>query len=460
MTDFKAEDWRENSRPANYWHKAGDKIQCDLCPRHCELKPGQKGFCQVRGNVEGEMHTYNYGISVQATIENIETEAVNHYRPGSKILSMGNVGCMMSCSYCQNWQTSQVKFLNDKNVHHYTPQDVVDLALENDIEIISWTYNDPVVWQEFVVDTSKLAHENGIKTLYKSALYIEEEPLKELIEVIDIFSVSLKGMDPKMYKKYTKGELEPVLERIKLIGESDCHLEISQLIVTDMNDNGEDAEKTANWIKENLGTSIPLHLVAYHPAFRYTKERTSNETLLELRKIVLDIGLEYCYLGNVYADNVSNTNCKSCNEKLVQRFGLSVEVKAINDEGNCSNCGTKAPIVEAKKGVSEKIELHSFNAKQSHVFNWEQEAVNSLHIIVEEEHADAFLRIERLPDGDVEFLKITGGLERLILSKSNAGESSLSIQADIESELEFLPVLDRAHFPVKNASKSSNKYLN
>ena len=460
MTDFKGEDWRENSRLANYWHKTGEKIQCDLCPRHCELKPSQKGFCQVRGNVDGEMHTYNYGISVQATIENIETEAVNHYRPGSKILSMGNVGCMMACSYCQNWQTSQVKFLNDKNVHHYTPQDVIDLALENGIEIISWTYNDPVVWQEFVVDTSKLAHKNGIKTLYKSALYIEEEPLKELIEVIDIFSVSLKGMDPIIYKKYTKGELQPVLDRIKLIGEFDRHLEVSQLIVTDMNDNGEDAEKTANWIKENLGTHIPLHLVAYHPAFRYTKERTSNETLLKLREIVLNIGLEYCYLGNVYADNVSNTNCKTCNEKLVQRFGLSVEVKAINDAGNCSNCGTKAPIVEAKMGISEKIEVPSFIAKQSHVFNWEEEAVNSLHIIVDEEHSDAFLRIERLPQGSVEFLKITGSLERLILSKSNVEESSLSIQADIEAEMEFLPVLDRAHFPVKNASKSSNKYLN
>lgn len=460
MTDFKAENWRENSRPAKYWHKEGAKIQCDLCPRHCELKPSQKGFCQVRGNVDGEMHTYNYGISVQATIENIETEAVNHYRPGSKILSMGNVGCMMACSYCQNWQTSQVKFLNDKNVHFYTPQDVIDLAIENGIDIISWTYNDPVVWQEFVVDTSKLAHTNGIKTLYKSALYIEEAPLIELIEVIDIFSISLKGMDPIMYKKHTKGELEPVLERIKLIGRSDRHLEISQLIVTDLNDKGEDARKTAVWIKENLGTHIPLHLVAYHPAFRYTKERTNTETLLKLRDIVLEIGLEYCYLGNVYADNVSNTNCKSCNEKLVQRFGLSVEVKAIDTDGNCTNCGNKTPIIEPKLGISKKIEVPEFKAKQTHVFDWELEGVNSLHIIVDEEHTDAFLRIERLPDGEVEFLKITAGLERLILSKSKSEESSISIQADIKAEIVFLPVLDRAHFPVKNASKSSNKYLN
>ena len=284
--------------------------------------------------------------------------------------------------------------------------------------------------------------------------------MKELIEVIDIFSVSLKGMDPIMYKKYTKGELEPVLERIKLIGESHRHLEISQLIVTDMNDNGEDATKTAVWIIENLGSHIPLHLVAYHPAFRYTKERTSTETLLRLREIVLDLGLEYCYLGNVYADNVSNTNCKSCNEMLVQRFGLSVEVKAIDESGNCKNCGNLSPVVEATSCNNEKLEVPNFIAKQTHTFEWEKEAVNSLHIIVDDEHTDAFLKIERLPDGGVEYLKITSGLERLILSKSSANEESLKVQADINSAIEFLPVLDRAHFPVKNPSESSDKYLN
>ena len=459
MTDSSKNNWRNNSRLANYWHKQNEKVQCDLCPRHCELKPTQKGFCQVRGNVDGELHTFNYGISVQATIECVETEAVNHYRPGARILSMGNVGCMMACSYCQNWQTSQIKHLNDKNVHCYTPKEVVDLAIKNNIEIISWTYNDPVVWQEFVVDTSKLAKENGIKTLYKSALYIEEEPLKELIEVIDIFSISLKGMDPVMYKKQTKGELEPVLERIKLLGKSDRHLEISQLIVTDLNDNGEDARKTANWIIENIGAHIPLHLVAYHPAYRYTKDRTSVETLLKLRKIVLDCGLEYCYLGNVYADNVSNTNCKKCNNRLVQRFGLSVKVTGVNKDGCCNNCDEKTPIIQPLAGISDKIEIKDFVANQTHNFNW-NEKINSIHVIVDDQHRNTCLKIERNPGSKIEYLKITEGLERLILSKSYAEETDICIMAENGNKIEFLPVLDRAHFPVKNKSESSNKFLN
>lgn len=452
-------DWRQKSRLANYWHKEGDKVQCELCPRNCKLKEDQKGFCLVRGNVEGEMHTFNYGVSVQATIENIETEAVNHYRPGAKILSMGNVGCMMACSYCQNWQTSQVKFLNDKNVNFYTPQEVVDLAIKNKIEVISWTYNDPVVWQEFVVDTSRIAKKHGIITLYKTALYIEEAPLNELIEVIDIFSISLKGMDPEMYKKQTKGRLEPVLERIKQIGRSGKHLEISQLVVTDLNDDGTDALKTAQWMVDNVGAHIPLHLVAYHPAFKYKKERTSIDTLLKLRNIVLDCGIQYCYLGNVYADNVSNTNCKKCSNRLVQRFGLSVDVVGLDDTSCCTQCGEKSPIIDPSKGKRQSIEIQDFEVKQTHHFDWHREA-NSIHIIVNDQHTDTYLKIERNPGQITEYLKITEGLERLILSKSFAEEKSISIMANIENNIEYLPVLDRAHFPVSNPSAASEKYLN
>jgi pyruvate formate lyase activating enzyme len=458
MTD-KIKNWRENSIKARYWHKSKDKVKCELCPRNCELKKDQKGFCLVRGNVDDEMHTYNYGVSVPATIECIETEAVNHYRPGAKILSMGNVGCMMSCSYCQNWQTSQVKHLNDKNVAFYTPQEVIDLALKNNIDIISWTYNDPVVWQEFVVDTSKLAKENGIKTLYKSALYIEEAPLKELIDIIDIFSVSLKGMDEEMYKKFTKGELQPVLDRIKLIAKSNCHLEISQLIVTDMNDNGIDAQKTANWMIEHVGKDVPLHLVGYHPAFRYTKPRTSIDTLLKLRQIALDCGIEYCYLGNVYADEVSNTNCKKCNQRLVQRFGLSVKIVGLNTDGTCTNCGCQSPIIDPAQQLEETTDTIDFTAEQTHTFKWDND-INSIHISVDKSHQNTLLKLTRFPDKSTEYMRISEGLERLIVSKSYSEEDYIEISANTTLLIDFLPVLDRAHFPVKNSSKSSNKYLN
>lgn len=459
MIDENKKNWRDISREANYWHSEGDKVQCDLCPRHCTLRNEQKGFCLVRGKVGQELHTFNYGVSVPATIENIETEAVNHFRPGAKILSMGNIGCMMACNYCQNWQTSQVKFLNDKNVQYYTPEEVVQIALENEIEIISWTYNDPVVWQEFVVDTSRLARNAGIKTLYKSALYIEEAPLAELIEVIDIFSISLKGMDPEMYRKYTKGKLGPVLERIKQIAKSDRHLEISQLIVTDLNDNEKDARETADWIIENVGAEIPLHLVAYHPAFRYTKERTQTATLLNLRDIVLERGIKYCYLGNVYADNVSNTMCSTCNAPLVKRFGLTVDVVGLDANSNCTNCGEKSPIKEALKGRAEKIEIDDFDSKCQHDFEWDR-GVNSVHIELGDDHHNAMMKIIRNPSNETEYLKITEHLERLIVSKKDSKEKSIEVHLDIKTNVVLLPVLDRAHFPVKEPSSASDKYLN
>ncbi len=456
-------DWRKDSREATHWHFDLDKnkTECELCPRNCSLKEGQMGFCLVRGNVKNAMHTYNYGRSVQATEECIETEAVNHYMPGAKILSMGNVGCMMACSYCQNWQTSQIKHLNSDNVKIYTPQEVIDIALSNNIEVISWTYNDPVVWQEFVVDTSRLAKKHGITTLYKSALYIEAAPLKELIEVIDIFSISLKSMNEEVYKKITKGELKPVLRGIKQIAQSGKHLEISQLVVTELNDDGIDARKTAIWMRENVNPDVPLHLVAYHPAFRYDKPRTSIETLFKLRDIVLEEGIKYCYLGNVYSDNVSNTFCKKCNHKLVERFGLTVHVVGLNNTGNCTNCGEISPIKRPLDGQRNSVKDYStFSENQKFEYEWNRE-VNSLHVVMEDvDKRDVLLRINRFPKNNIEYIEMNHGLERVIISRSGQTDERIIISADTARKIHFLPVLDRAHFPVVEDATHEKKYLN
>ncbi len=457
-------DWSKDHRTANYWHYMPEinKTECELCPRHCNLKDGQMGFCQVRGNVGNEMHTYNYGRSVQATEECIETEAINHFMPGAKILSMGNVGCMMSCSYCQNWQTSQIKHLNNDNVKIYTPEQVINMALANKIKVISWTYNDPVVWQEFVVDTSRLAKKNGITTLYKSALYIEAEPLKELIEVIDIFSISLKSMNPEVYRKVTKGELEPVLRGIKQIAASGRHLEISQLVVTELNDDGVDARKTAIWMRENLGTHVPLHLVAYHPAFRYDKPRTTVETLLRLREIVMEEGISYCYLGNVYAENVSNTFCKKCNQKLVERFGLTVTVVGLDNQGNCISCGKHSPIIRAHEGINTvKKDYSTFVNRQDYEFTWNREG-NSLHVVMDDQGGenDVLLQVQRFPGNKLEYIEMNRGLERVILSRSGNEDERIRISADTNNKIHYLPVLDRAHFPVVEDTTKEKKFLN
>jgi pyruvate formate lyase activating enzyme len=455
-------DWRKDSRPAGYWvyKPETNKVECGLCPRHCNLRDGQMGFCLVRGNQGNELHTYNYGRSVQATVECIETEAINHYRPGARILSMGNIGCMMSCSYCQNWQTSQIKHLDQRNVKIYTPQEVIDLARANDIGIISWTYNDPVVWQEFVVDTSRLAKEYGIETLYKSALYIEREPLAELIDVIDIFSISLKSMNPAMYRKHTKGELEPVLRAIRQVYESRKHLEMSQLVVTGLNDDGEDARKTARWMLEHLDAEIPLHLVAYHPAFRYAEERTSVDTLLRLRGIVVAEGLRYCYLGNVYSDQVSNTFCAHCDQKLVQRFGLSVRVLALDEVGRCSRCRTQSPIRKVTTAETPATDHGSFVSSQDLYHEWTSE-INSVHVVFSPPNGQGLVfRIQRFPSGVTEFIDLNHGIERVILSRSEQSEERITVSMNGSVGAMILPVLDRAHFPTVQKPIQPTKYLN
>lgn len=456
-------DWKKEPIVASHWLSKPElsKVECTLCPRHCTLKEGQDGFCRVRGNREDQLLSFNYGKAIPATIETIETEAIYHYAPGARILSMGNIGCMMACSFCQNWQTSQIKHLDNKNVVVYTPQEVVDLALKNDIGIISWTYNDPVVWQEFVMDTSRLAKKHGIKTLYKSALYIETKPLAELIEVIDIFSISLKSMSDEMYKKISKARLEPVLKGIKQIYDSGKHLEVSQLVVTDLNDDGEDALKTAQWMVNNLDSSIPLHFVGYHPAFRYKAARTPLKALLKAREIAMAQGIQYCYLGNVYDDSVSNTHCTSCEQKLVERFGLTIDVMGLNENSNCTKCNTSSPIANPLDGaITKEIDTESYQEKQHFDLEWNAE-MNALHLVVEDTVKEAvMLKVERFPSGKTDFFELSIGLERIILTKSEGDESRIRLGANTESKLHCLPVLDRAHFPTIETNPENKKYLN
>ena len=198
---------------------------------------------------------------------------------------------------------------------------------------------------------------------------------------------------------------------------------------------------------------------AYHPAFRYTKTRTTTETLLRLRDIVLQRGIKYCYLGNVYADGVSNTNCHKCSSTLVRRFGLTVDVVGVTEDDCCSNCGSTTVITEPLKGQSTPINFDDFTGIQTNDYAWE-DGVNSLHVVVNENHNDMQLRVDHLPNGKTEYIQISGDLERLILSRRSENENAIRISANFKGSLSFLPVLDRAHFPVEELSQSSHKYLN
>lgn len=445
-------DWRSNSQTAKHWHcfeNGNNLVVCDLDPRHCKIKPDDFGFCGVRGNVGGELHTFNYGQSVSATREVIETEAVNNFSPGATILSLGNVGCMMDCDFCQNWETSQVKYLDPSILVKYTPTQIIDICKEHGIKVISWTYNDPVVWHEFVVETSRLAQKEGLRTLYKSAFYIEEKPVDELIDCIDIFSISLKSVDPQYYRKYTGATLEPVLDRIKQVHRSGAHLEISNLIVTGLNDSIEDFERTVAWVLDNLGNNVPLHFVAFHPAYRYVNvERTSKEKLLRAREIALKAGINYCYIGNVYGEGMADTKCCHCGNSLVRRYGLLSEVIGITPDNTCNKCNKPTDVKHPFDGCQEQLVPSKFHGIRRRQYDWNKEA-NAVHVQLNSNVvAPVNVCVHRNGSDSPEFRVLDNDLSRVLICKMDDNESSIIIEWDQDIDLIFLPLLDRAHFPV------------
>lgn len=440
-----------DSRPAWHWNPLADgRVECRLCPRHCRLENGQMGYCGVRGAVGGALHTFNFGLALAATEEMIETEAVVHYSPGSRILSLGNIGCMMSCVFCQNWETSQIKHLDPRHIHHYTPQQLVDLCRKNQIGIISWTYNDPVVWHEFVVETSRLARQNGIKTLYKSAFYIESAPVDELIDCIDIFSLSLKSLSAAFYRESTKAELEPVLSRIKQVAASNRHLEISYLMIPGLNDSQDDLRRMIDWVLKNVGDQGVLHLVAFHPAYQYTQvERTQLSALIAAREMALAMGMRRVYLGNTQQSGANDSICTGCGAILVRRYGLIAQPDQIDGEGCCTRCGRPSPIIAPLAGVQpQRVPENGSDLKQSLEFHWHSEA-QSVHVVRSAGSAvDDRIRLRPLGDHPVVERTMSGGLDRFIVARQSADDKGVVISWESENQYQIAPLLDRAHYPV------------
>jgi len=440
-------DWRSSPTTAQHWRPldGSTRVECTLSPRHCKIADGGTGFCGVRRNIGGTLYTDNYGKAVAAAEEVIETEAIYHYRPGARILSMGNIGCMMSCRFCQNWTTSQVRHLDTRVIQAMSPSDVVRLATDNGIGIISWTYNDPVVWHEFVVETSRLAQDAGLRSLFKSALYIEAAPLEELLEVIDIWSISLKSLDASFYKKVTGATLEPVLQRIREVKASARHLEISQLLVTGMNDNEDAIRRTIDWHLANVGADVPLHFVRFHPAFRYRDvERTSKTILLRAAEMARERGIAHVYLGNLTIPGVGDTLCRDCGKVLVTRFGLTTDVVGIAADGSCAGCGAAVPIVEPRHDAGRTVEAPvSRGELASTTHEWSDE-VNSIHIeSMDLNMAPVDILVRRAAITEV--VRVGGRLSRALVSRRNDAEKAVTLQWPVSADVRVVPVLDRAH---------------
>ncbi len=325
-----------------YTTQSGNYVQCQLCPRRCVIPEGQRGLCEVRENRGGKLYTLVYGNPVAVHIDPIEKKPFNHFLPATSALSLATVGCNLDCAYCQNWTISQAR---PEEVASYDlpPEAVVELALEKGCESIAYTYTEPTVFYEYMLDTAKLARAKGIKNVVITAGFINPEPLRELCHAVDAIRVDLKGFNQDFYRKVVQGELGPVLETLKIIQEEGIHLEIINLVVPTLNDDEEEIRQMCRWILENLGPDVPLHFTRFYPMYRLKNlPPTPVETLERAREIALEEGLHYVYIGNVPGHPAGNTYCPKCGKLLIKRMGFYVVENHIVD-GKCEYCGEPIP---------------------------------------------------------------------------------------------------------------------
>lgn len=330
------------AHPTKYWHQLDDgRIQCDLCPRYCRLREGQRGLCYVRGRENNQIVLYSYGRSSGFCIDPIEKKPLSHFYPGSSVLSFGTAGCNLACKFCQNWDMSKSREM-DTLADQAMPEELAQTAKRLDCESIAFTYNDPVIFIEYAVDTAQACKELGVKTVAVSAGYISAEPRELLFNNVDATNIDLKAFSNDFYKKICGGQLEIVLETLQYIRqETNAWLEITTLLIPGKNDSDQELESMTQWINDNLGVDVPLHFTAFHPDWKMLDiEATPHATLSRARAIAINNGLHYVYTGNVHDADGSSTYCPNCHARVIERDWYELGEWALDEQGNCSHCGT------------------------------------------------------------------------------------------------------------------------
>lgn len=330
--------------PGRYFHELEDgRLHCDLCPRACVLRDGDRGFCFVRQNLKGQMYLTSYGRSTGFCIDPIEKKPLNHFLPGTSILSFGTAGCNLGCRFCQNWDISksrEIERLSEKA----TPEDIALTAKQLGCRSVAFTYNDPVIWLEYAVETAKACHQLGLKAVAVTAGYITEEARPEFYCVMDAANVDLKAFTEQFYHKLCFAHLDPVLNTLKwLRHESDVWFEITNLVIPEENDSEDEVKQMCQWILENLGDDVPVHFTAFHPDFKLMhRPHTPPETLRGAREQAVKLGLKYVYVGNVDDVRHQSTYCPECGELLIERNWYELGKYRIKD-GKCAKCKAAIP---------------------------------------------------------------------------------------------------------------------
>ncbi len=327
--------------PTRFWHRVGgDRVACDICPRSCRLREGQRGFCFVRANRGGEIVLLSYGRSTGFGIDPIEKKPLHHFLPGTKVLSFGTAGCNLACKFCQNWEISRSRAV-DSLTDTVNPDAIALLAQRTNCRSVAFTYNDPVVFHEYAVDTAKACRAFGLHTVAVSAGYQCAEPRAEFYKNMDAANIDLKSFSESFYQRLCGGHLQPVLETLNYIHhETKTWLEITTLLLPGENDSAHELECLTQWIMENLGPDVPLHFSAFHPDWKMLETpATSLTTLLSARRIAKKNGLRHVYLGNVRCPEGSNTYCHQCGQLLIGRDRYTLSEWNWNNPGTCDGCG-------------------------------------------------------------------------------------------------------------------------
>lgn len=330
---------------AEWWHRTGDgRFQCDLCPRECRLGPGQRGFCFVRDADDAGLRLTTYGRASGFCIDPIEKKPLNHFLPGSSVLSFGTAGCNLGCRFCQNWAISKARS-TDRLAEVAEPEEVAQAAVREGCRSVAFTYNDPVVFAEYAIDCAHAAREAGVRAVAVTAGYVREAAREAFFGPLDAANIDLKAFDPGFYRRQCLGRIEAVLETLEWVHQSTrVWLEVTTLLIPGLNDGPSEIRALCDWHLEHLGTDVPLHFTAFHPDFRLLDAApTPPAVLRRARSQALAAGLRFVYTGNIRDPDGQVTRCPGCDDVLIARDRYDLIVWRLTSSGRCPGCGRRIP---------------------------------------------------------------------------------------------------------------------
>ena len=333
---------------AQFYEKKENKtVQCHICPRNCVIDEGKRGFCLARKNIDGKLYLITYGRPCSIAIDPIEKKPFFHFHPGTRTLSLATVGCNFACDFCQNWMIARGDIEKEPETPEVPPEALVDMAIQNEVQGLSYTYTEPTIFYEYAYDTAKLAHEKGLYNTFVSNGYISEEPLKKLSKYLDAMNIDLKAFTDDFYKKvcHAPQGIEPVKQTARNCKKFGVHLEVTNLIIPGYNDKEAELREIAKFVHDDLGAETPLHFSRFYPHYKMKDVPITDVKTLELaQKIAKEEGLEYVYIGNVPAHKGENTYCPKCKELLIERVGFEAKINNLRGK-RCGNCGKEIAIV-------------------------------------------------------------------------------------------------------------------